>query len=96
MTCAAPASGPAAAAAARGRTRLSRTGGGLMARRSRLDTSEPSPVIGADDAPGRDVVTILIRAARAVPNSASRSSFAEPGRTVDEISVRVGRDGDMG
>ena len=67
-------------------------GGGPIAWGPRLDGSNLSPVSGAEDDFGPDVIGALVRAARAVPNGASQSSLVENGRTADETSVQVLRD----
>ena len=73
------------------------TGGGSIVWGPRLDTSGLSPVFGAGDEFAPDVMAALIRAARAVPNGASQSSWVDAdGRTADEFSVRVVYDEDVG
>ena len=59
----------------------------------RLDMSDLSPVLGAEDDFSPDVIDALVRAAKAVPNGASQSSrIDESGKTMDEVKVRVVRD----
>ncbi len=58
----------------------------------RLESSNLSPIIGAEADFGPEVAEALARAARAVPNGASQSSSVENGRTADEMSVSVVRD----
>ena len=70
------------------------TGGDSIAWGPRLGTSGLSPVFGAEDEFGPDVIAGLRRAARTAPNGASQSSRAENGRTTDEASVQVVRDDD--
>ena len=70
------------------------TGGLSIAWGPRLDTSNLSPIVGAKDAFGPEVIGALMDAAKAVPAGASQSSWGENGRTSDEISVHVVRDDD--
>ena len=60
----------------------------------RLNTSDLSQLSGAEDVFTPNVAEAVMRAARAVPNGASQSSRTLNGQTVDEISVKVGRDDD--
>ncbi len=69
------------------------SGGGPM-RGPRLESSDLSPIIGAEADFGPEVTEALARAARAVPEGASQSSSVENGRTADEMSVSVVRDDD--
>ena len=70
------------------------TGGDSIVWGPRLDSSDLSPVHGAEDDFGPDVAGAVMGAARAVPNGASQSSRVENGRTADEVSVAVVRDDD--
>ena len=58
----------------------------------RLDASDLSPVVGAEDEFDPDVAGALARAARTAPNGASQSSLAEGGATSDETTARIVRD----
>lgn len=58
----------------------------------RLDASDLSPIVGAEDEFGPDVADALARAARTAPNGASQSSLAEGGVTSDETTARIARD----
>ena len=58
----------------------------------RLDASDLSPVVGAEDEFGPAVADALARAARTAPNGASQSSLAEGGVTSDETTARIVRD----
>ena len=69
-------------------------GGGSIAWGPRLDTSGLSPVFGAEDDFGPEVIAALVRAARNPPNGASQSSRTENGRTAHEWTVQVVRDDD--
>ena len=71
------------------------TGGASIAWGSQLGGSGFSPVSGAEDKFGPEVLEALVRAARAVPIGASQSSLVdEIGRTADEVSVQVVRNDD--
>ena len=71
------------------------TGGDLIAWGPRLDSSDLSPVYGAEDNFGPGVAGAVMRAARAVPSGATQSSFVDDdGRTFDEVSVDVVRNDD--
>ena len=69
-------------------------GGVSIAWGPRLPGSDLSPLIGAQDDFGPEIIGPLARAAAAIPNGASQSSRVENGRTSDEISVHVVRDDD--
>ena len=72
-------------------------GGGSIAWGPRLPMSELSPLMGAEDTFGPGVMAALVRAARAVPNGASQSSWVDAdGRTVDQITVHVEYNDDVG
>ena len=58
----------------------------------RLESSNLSPIIGAEADFGPEVTEALARAARATPRGASQSSSLVNGRTADEMSVSVVRD----
>ena len=59
------------------------------------DTSRLSPIPGAKDDFGADVIDALVRAAQATPRGSSQSSRVDgDGRTIDEMTARVGRDDD--
>lgn len=61
----------------------------------RLASSDLSPIRGAEDDFGADVIDALVRAAGATPRGASQSSRVDQdGRTADEMTARVGRDDD--
>ena len=63
----------------------------------RIGMSDLSPLSGAEDAFGPDLMAALVRAARAVPNGASQSSVVEAdGRTADQVTVHVVYDEDVG
>ena len=71
------------------------TGSASIAWGPRLGGSDLSPVSGAEDEFGPEVLGALARAARAVPNGASQSSLVDrDGRTADAMSVQVVRDDD--
>ena len=61
----------------------------------RLESSNLSPIVEAEDDFGADVIDALVRAAQATPRGSSQSSQVdEDGRTTDEMTARVGRDDD--
>ena len=60
----------------------------------RLESSNLSPIVEAEDDFGADVTAALVRAAQATPRGSSQSSQVEDGRTADEVTARVGRDDD--
>ena len=60
----------------------------------RLESSNLSPVLGAEDDFGADVIPALAKAARAIPLGTTQSTPAEGDRTRDEMTARVGYDDD--
>ena len=56
----------------------------------RLASSNLSPVLGAEDDFGADVIPALVKAARAIPRGTTQSTPAEGGQTQDEMTVQVG------
>ena len=60
----------------------------------RLESSNLSPVLGAEDDFDADVIPALIAAARAIPFGTTQSTPVQGDRTPDEMTARVGRDED--
>ena len=70
------------------------TGGLSIVWGPRLEGSDLSPVLGAEDDFGADVADAVFAAARIAPNGTTQSSRVENGRTADEMSVHLVRDDD--
>ncbi len=60
----------------------------------RLESSNLSPLLGAEDDFGADVIPALIAAARAIPLGTTQSTPAQGAQTPDEMTARVSRDDD--
>lgn len=58
----------------------------------RVGGTDLSPIEGAEDIFGPEVMDALVRAARATPRGSSQSSVVEDGQTADEVSASVVRD----